>query len=136
MSTFSSPYKDYNFLPRDKIEKHIYRMLLLMSDKFQLTKPELGDLIFYASRFNTKHPEGGRGKSKEKVFAYLCMYILNRDNRLGAISGNWGYLAEIYKLEQENKDIITFVESEVDRINETFLSYRGVQKLERCLGSE
>ena len=127
-------FQEYNFLPRDKIEKHIYRMLLLMSDKFQLTKPELGDLIFYASRFNTKHPEGGRGKSKEKIFAYLCAHILRRDRRDSVLRTNWGILSEIYKLEQDNKDIEGYIEDEVNRINESFFTIRGAKQESRRLG--
>jgi hypothetical protein len=65
-------------LPLDSIPKHVYRLLLLMSDDFQLTVAERHELVFYASRIK---PKVGRGKSRERLYVFICLYILERDKR-------------------------------------------------------
>jgi hypothetical protein len=56
-------------------------MLLLMSDDFSLTSIEKHELMFYGSRFQSFAKKGGRGKTREKVYACLCIYLLQRDKR-------------------------------------------------------
>ena len=130
-------YNEYNLLPKDKVEKHIYRMLLLMSDHFQLTRIEKRELVFYASRFEPISPKGGRGKSKERVYAFLCLYLLRRDNRQSVICKIWDRISEIYKLDNKDKsEIEEFVLKEVDRINKTFLTVRGLFQVQKRLGKE
>jgi hypothetical protein len=103
-------------LPLDSLEKHIYRMLLLMAEDFQLTTPERHELIFYASRFNPVSPKGGRGKSKERVFACLCLYILERDKRPIYLR-NKDYFDEKYSLvNSDSEDLKKFVKKELERL--------------------
>ena len=115
---FRHKYKPYNLIPRDKLEKHIYRLLLLMAEKFHLTKAEKGDLLFYASRMNSCFPKGGRNKSKERVYAFLCKYILDRDGRSSVLESDWKWLNERYRLEAPDKEEIeNFIKEEINRIN-------------------
>jgi hypothetical protein len=110
--------KDLLSLPTDSIYKHIYKMLLLMSEDFMLTWPEKHELIFLASRLvNTFSGKGGRGKSKERMFAYMCIHILERDGRGMIYKNNEEYYVEKYKLNLPDKEkMIEFVEQEMKRI--------------------
>ncbi len=81
---YARPVQEYSkaeIFPTDHLEKHVYRMLLLLAEDFLLTTPEKKELMFYASRFPPFSKNGGRGKSKERVYACLCLYLLERDKR-------------------------------------------------------
>jgi hypothetical protein len=104
-------------LPLDSMNKYLYRMLLLMAEDFMLTSAEKHELIFLASRFQPFSKKGGRGKSKERVFAYLCIYLLKRDGREVVFEKSKDFYTSRYNLDMlDSQKVQDFVESEVKRI--------------------
>jgi hypothetical protein len=109
--------KSFNPLPLDTMSKYLYRMLLLMSEDFMLTSAEKRELIFLASRFQPFSKKGGRGKSKERIFAYLCIYLLKRDGREIVFEKSKDFYTSRYNLDMlDSQKMKDFVESEVKRI--------------------
>lgn len=117
-------YKPFSPLPLETphrkydqgIPKHLYKMLLLISEDFQLTKPELRDLCYYCSRFQHPYPKGGRNKSWERIFAIICIQLLERDKR-PIYTKNKDYYDERYKFTNSDfKELYDYVEKEIRRI--------------------
>ncbi len=107
-----------------EISKPIYRMALLISEDFQLTKVEFRDLIYYTSRFGSVAPKGGRGKSWERVFALVCVKILERDNR-PIYSNNRLYFDTRYQLKKaDTKELANFVKEEFQKVSKTIPALR------------
>jgi len=117
---YESPCQEHQTfqpLPMENLDKSLYRMLLLMCDDFMLTAPEKRELIFLASKFKPFSKSGGRGKSKERVYAYLCLHLLERDGRGIIVSKNEDFYTDRYKLDLPDKDKMqAFVLSEIKRI--------------------
>lgn len=110
-------FQEFTPLPTDSMEKHIYRMLLLMAEDFQLISPEKHELIYFASRFKPFSPKGGRGKSKERLFACLCLYILERDGRRRIYEASKEYFDERYQLYRPDTEALKiFVKDELIRL--------------------
>ncbi len=119
-SPSTSKFEEFIPLATEKLEKHIYRMLLLMADDFLLTKPEKHELIYYASKFPPYSKFGGRGKSKERVYACLCLHLLERDNRPIYLRSK-EYYDERYQLNRSDiSSIKAFVSSELDKLQRVF----------------
>ncbi len=104
-------------VPTDTLDKSLYRMLLLMAEDFMLTSVEKHELIFYGARFNPFSKKGGRGKSKERIFAYLCIHLLERDGRSIIFNNDQEYYIERYNLNlPDSEKMKKFVQKEIKRI--------------------
>ena len=119
-------YVEFQPLPLE-IPKDHYRQLLLIGEDFQLTKPELRDLVYYASKFRPYARKGGRGKSWRKVYAVTCIQILERDRR-PIYARRKDYYNSKYRLSRTDLlEISSWVKKEIERINETLFTFRREQ---------
>lgn len=109
------PKGEFNPLPVE-ISKEKYRWCLLVGEDFKLTKPELQDLVYYASKFKSYAPRGGRGKSWRKVYAVTCILLLERDN-IPVYTNNELYYNRRYDLHELSfLKIYKWAKDEIQRI--------------------
>lgn len=108
------PIEYYPYYPMDKQN---YTLLLLVAEDFFLTNPEKKELFFYASNFETLTPSGGRALSKRRLYACMCIFILDRDGRKVIYEKNKDYYAEKYNLKWEStKKIMDYVKKETEKV--------------------